>query len=148
MKGMMTELTSSSKEKSPVKGVVELNTKDKVKGIQDDAVFYTQDDIQSIRLHRTMYISSDQTDGAMHLFKEVLANAIDEANNDNPHWNKNKKLIDITYSQPDRRITIRDNGRGIPADILVDGPFVESLKNLTLKFRGSSNQRLLHLHAS
>lgn len=28
-------------------------------------------------------------------------------------------------------------------DILVDGPFIESQKNLSLKFRGSSNQRLL-----
>lgn len=28
-------------------------------------------------------------------------------------------------------------------DVLVDGPFVDELKDLTLKFRGSSNQRLL-----
>ena len=30
-------------------------------------------------------------------------------------------------------------------DVLVDGPFVESLKDISLKFRGSSNQRLLRL---
>ena len=28
-------------------------------------------------------------------------------------------------------------------DVLVDGPFVEELKKITLKFRGSSNQRVL-----
>lgn len=30
-------------------------------------------------------------------------------------------------------------------DVLVDGPFCEELKNITLKFRGSSNQRVLDL---
>ena len=28
-------------------------------------------------------------------------------------------------------------------DVLVDGPYVESLRDLELQFRGSSNQRLL-----
>ena len=30
-------------------------------------------------------------------------------------------------------------------DVLVDGEFVEALKDVTLVFRGSSNQRILHL---
>lgn len=30
-------------------------------------------------------------------------------------------------------------------DVLVDGPFVEDLKNLSLKFRGSSNQRIINV---
>lgn len=33
-------------------------------------------------------------------------------------------------------------------DILVDGPFVETKKDLNLRFRGSSNQRILNVPAS
>ena len=31
-------------------------------------------------------------------------------------------------------------------DILVDGPYIEELKNMSLPFRGSSNQRILRIH--
>ena len=33
-------------------------------------------------------------------------------------------------------------------DVLVDGPFVEELKDISLQFRGSSNQRILRLKGS
>ena len=103
-----------------MKGVKTLTSSDVVEGIQDDVFYHTEDDLQSIRLHRTMYISSDKTEGAVHLLKEILANSIDECTNTNDHWKGIQKEIDVVYHENERRIVIGDNGRGIPADILED----------------------------
>ena len=31
-------------------------------------------------------------------------------------------------------------------DVLVDGPFIEELKDISLEWRGSSNQRIINMH--
>ncbi len=52
---------------------------------------------------------------------------------------------DLQTSEPSRwRTEVTDEFISY-IDVLVDGPFVESLKDISLQFRGSSNQRLLHL---
>lgn len=43
---------------------------------------------------------------------------------------------------------IADNKLLSLVDVLVDGSFVESLRDISLKFRGSSNQRLIDLRKS
>ena len=34
------------------------------------------------------------------------------------------------------------------ADVLIDGPFIESKRDITLKMRGSTNQRIIYLKES
>lgn len=55
--------------------------------------------------------------------------------------------IGIEYSTPHRywRTEVTDEILSM-VDVLVDGPFVEELKDISLQFRGSSNQRILKLH--
>ena len=120
------------------KGVELLNSDDSISGIKDDDFFYTKDELQAIRLHRTMYISADGTDGAIHLFKEILANSIDECNNNNPHWKDLNKEITVIFNQSKREIIVIDNGRGIPVDILTK---VVMQKHASTKTVGISNIR-------
>ena len=57
------------------------------------------------------------------------------------------EAIPMGVSTPHRRwrTEVTDEILSI-ADVLVDGPFVEELKDISLKFRGSSNQRIIKLH--
>jgi len=84
---------------------------------------YTEDEIRSldwkehIRLRPGMYIGKlgDGTaadDGIYVLVKEIVDNSIDE------HVMGNGKRIEITID--DKRVTIRDWGRGIPLGKVID----------------------------
>lgn len=52
-----------------------------------------------------------------------------------------EELTDPTKALTDYTTQILDN-----IDVLVDGPFIEEKKDLSLKFRGSSNQRLIDMN--
>jgi len=58
-----------------------------------------------------MYIGGTQADGYHHLFKEILDNSVDEAL-------AGYATEIITTLHPDGSITVEDNGRGIPVDIM------------------------------
>lgn len=57
------------------------------------------------------------------------------------------EAIPVSVSTPHRRwrTEVTDEILSI-ADVLVDGPFIEALKDISLPFRGSSNQRIVRLH--
>ena len=76
---------------------------------------YTAKDIQvlegleAVRRRPGMYIGTTDLRGLHHLIREVLDNSIDEA------MNGVCDRIDVII-HPDGRITVKDNGRGIPVD--------------------------------
>ena len=103
---------------------------------------YTEDSIRSldwkehIRLRPGMYIGklgdgSSPDDGVYILIKEVIDNCIDE------FVMGNGKTIDISIK--DKKVTVRDYGRGIPLGKLVDVVSkINTEQNTTLKY--SRNQ--------
>ncbi|WP_337871261.1 DNA topoisomerase subunit B [Meiothermus sp.] len=67
--------------------------------------------LEGVRHRPAMYIGGTQADGYHHLFKEILDNAVDEAL-------AGFATEIVTTLHPDGSITVEDNGRGIPVDIM------------------------------
>ncbi len=84
----------------------------------DDSIIHLED-MEHIRLRPGMYIGklgdgSSHDDGIYVLIKEVIDNAIDEFSSGYG------KKIDIKINFGEKRVTIRDYGRGIPLGKLVE----------------------------
>ena len=58
--------------------------------------------------------------------------------------NEELRIEDGSSSSYRWRIEVTDEFLSM-IDVLVDGPFIEDLKDISLRFRGSSNQRILEL---
>ena len=77
---------------------------------KDDKMEYIESDIQKIQMKTGMYISYVGRKGALHLAKEVIQNAIDEAANPKSP----AKNIEVTLDVADGSLKVEDDGRGIP----------------------------------
>ena len=85
----------------------------------NDASIVHLEDMEHIRLRPGMYIGklgdgSSHDDGIYVLIKEVIDNAIDEFSSGFG------KRIDMTINFAERKVSIRDYGRGIPLGAMVD----------------------------
>lgn len=61
---------------------------------------------------------------------------------DKPIWVYSGYTYEQILESPERKALLDE------CDVLVDGRFVAALKDLTLRFRGSSNQRIIDLNAT
>ncbi len=87
-------------------------------GYDDDSIVHLED-MEHIRLRPGMYIGklgdgSSHDDGIYVLIKEVIDNAIDE------FTSGYGKKIEVRLNFAERRVSIRDYGRGIPLGKMID----------------------------
>ncbi|WP_243028384.1 DNA topoisomerase subunit B [Thermus albus] len=67
--------------------------------------------LEGVRHRPAMYIGGTGVEGYHHLFKEILDNAVDEAL-------AGYATEIVTTLNPDGSLTVEDNGRGIPVDLM------------------------------
>lgn len=80
----------------------------------DDKFDSLDRDIDKIRVRHRQYISYSNEAGAKSVVDEIISNALDECRNPRSPGNK----ISIVFDEENDTITVEDNGRGIPTDIL------------------------------
>lgn len=89
----------------------------------DVKVMYTENDLAKVQTKTNLYVQKYGDLGVFHLFKEVAQNSIDEAID--PGLNaylksigesNKKKIIKITHDRLTDKVTVEDNGRGIPEE--------------------------------
>ena len=83
---------------------------------KDDNITVITDDLERLRERTTMYISYKGEKGALHLCKELINNAIDESMS--PH--SPCKNIYIAFDVKENKLTVKDDGRGIPFEHVID----------------------------
>ena len=85
-----------------------------MKKYEDDVFEHLESDIDKVRIKHRMYLSASNSEGAHSVVSEIINNALDECRTPKSPGNK----IHIEFDERDGYITVEDNGRGIPLNIL------------------------------
>ena len=126
--------------KKEVKGVDFIESKDSINGIHDDQFIALRDELVSIRYARGMYVGDGGNKGAMHLFKEIFNNCLDEMNNEQNAYKKVKRIY-VSFSEKKQKFTVMDEGRGIPMDILEEAVMTKHVTTKNLVLSESRNKK-------
>lgn len=135
MKGETSKLANKD-----VKGVDFIASTDSVNGIKDDQFIALRDELVQIRLARGMYVGDGGNKGALHLFKEVFNNSLDEMNNAQNAYKKVKRIY-VSFSEKKQMFTVMDEGRGIPMDILKEAVMTKHVTTKNLSLSDSRNKK-------
>lgn len=123
-----------------VKGVDFIQSNDSVNGIKDDQFIALKDELVQIRYSRGMYVGDGGNKGALHLFKEVFNNSLDEMNNIANAYKKVKRIY-VSFSEKTQKFTVMDEGRGIPMDVLKDAVMTKHVTTKNLSLSESRNKK-------
>ena len=80
----------------------------------DDVYETLQNEFDQVRKCIGMYISYMKTDAALHLFREIFQNSLDEFSNRKMPFD----TIWIEFNESTQTFTVKDGGRGIPLKML------------------------------
>ena len=82
--------------------------------IVDDKYTFLDSDVDKIRTKFRMYISYNGIMAAKAIVMEIIYNSLDECNSPRSMGNE----INISYDERIDEITVSDNGRGIPINVI------------------------------
>lgn len=77
---------------------------------KDVKLSYIEDDVKKVQIKTNLYLQSYGSGGTFHLAKEIIQNSFDELEDANSNGNKVTIMLDTLTN----KLTVEDDGRGIP----------------------------------